>query len=63
MEDSLGIEERPDTAVAERTSSELVHLIKKLRWAGMQEEAERIQTLLRGIDPAATLLAGPWDTD
>ena len=63
MEDSLGIDERSNVAVALRTSSELVHLIKKLRWAGMEEEALRIQILLRGVDPAATLLAGPWDTD
>jgi hypothetical protein len=63
MEYPSDIEERPDVAFAERTPSELVNLIKKLRWIGMEEEAARIQVLLRRADAAATLLAGPWDTD
>ena len=63
MEYPSDIGERPDVAVAERTPSELVNLIKKLRWIGMEEEAARIQILLRRADAAATLLAGPWDTD
>jgi hypothetical protein len=62
MEDSLGIEECPDVAVAERTC-ELVGLIKKLRSVSMHEEAEQIQLVLRRIDPAAPSLAWPWDTD
>ena len=63
MGDSLGIRERADVPVGERTSTELVRLVKKLRWIGMEEEAERIQIVLRRIDSTATLLAGPWDTD
>jgi hypothetical protein len=63
MEDLSDVRERPEVAVAERTPSELVNLIKKLRWIGMEEEAARVQVLLRRADPAATMLAGPWDTD
>lgn len=63
MKDPLNTIERPEVALAERTPSELVNLIKKLRWIGMDEEALRIQALLRRADAAATLLSGPWDTD
>lgn len=52
-----------DAPVGERTSSELVKLVKKLRWLGMEQEAEQVQIVLRRVDPAATLLGGPWDTD
>jgi hypothetical protein len=51
------IKERPDVSVEERTSSELVKLVKKLRWIGMEDEAEQIQVVLRGVDLATTLLA------
>ncbi len=63
MVESLVMKERADVPVGERTSTELVGLVKKLRWIGMEEEAERIQIVLRGIDSTATLLAGPWETD
>ena len=63
MEDPLDIVERSQVPLAERTPDELVNLIKKLRWIGLEEEAARIQTLLRRANAAATLLAGPYDTD
>ena len=63
MKDPPDTIERPEVALDERTPSELVSLIKKLRWIGMDEEALRIQGLLRRADAAATLLSGPWDTD
>jgi hypothetical protein len=63
MEDPPDIVERPEVAFAERTPGELVSLIKKLRWIGLEEEAARIQILLRRADAAANLLSGPWDTD
>jgi hypothetical protein len=52
-----------DAPVGKRTSSELVKLVNKLRWLGMEQEAEQVQIVLRRVDPAATLLGGPWDTD
>ena len=63
MEDHSETTERTDVTVAERTPGELVKLIKKLRWIGMEKEAAQIQVLLRRADARATLLAGPWDTD
>ena len=60
---SSSIKGCPDVSVEARTSTELVKLVKKLRWMGMEEEAEQVQIVPRGVDPAATLLAGPWDTD
>lgn len=57
------IKEHPDSSVEKRTSTELVKLVKKLRWMGMEEEAQQVQIVLRAVDPHATLLAGPWDTD
>jgi hypothetical protein len=54
---------RADVSLEERTSIELVRLVNKLRWIGMDEEAEQVQEVLRAVDPAATLLAGPWETD
>jgi hypothetical protein len=63
MGDSFGMREHADVPLGERTSSELVELVKKLRWIAMEEEAERIQIMLRRIDSTATLFAGPWDTD
>ena len=61
MEDLL--ETTEDAALADRSPSELVKLIKKLRWIGMEEEAARVQILLARADAGATLLSGPWDTD
>lgn len=60
---SLDTKERPDVSIVERTLSELARLVRKLRWIGMQEEAEQMQLVLRRVDSAAILLAGPHDTD
>lgn len=49
----------------ENSSSELVKLIRKLRWIGMDEEAERLQQKLAlqrtGLDD--TVLARSGETD
>jgi len=42
---------------------ELKHLIHKLRWMGLEQEAETACAKLSRISPAATVLAGPYDTD
>ena len=60
---SSNLKERPNVSVEERSSIELVRLVNKLRWIGMEEEAEQVQIVLRAVDPSATLLAGPWETD
>ena len=48
---------------ARQQANELIKLIRKLRWMGMEEEAERAETALRGISPADSVLATPSDTD
>lgn len=41
----------------------LRHLIHKLRWMGLEEEAETACVRLSRLSPAATLLAGHHETD
>ena len=41
----------------------LKHLIHKLRWMGLEEEAETACGRLSRLSPIATFLAGPHDTD
>ena len=40
-------------------------LIRKLRWIGMEEEAQRLQLALRSLPPdkRGTVSAGPFSTD
>jgi hypothetical protein len=42
---------------------ELKHLIHKLRWMGLEQEAETACARLSRLSPATTILAGPHDTD
>ncbi|HET7084536.1 MAG TPA: hypothetical protein VFI23_07190 [Rhizomicrobium sp.] len=41
----------------------LKHLIHKLRWMGLDEEAENACARLTRLSPAATIFTGPQDTD
>jgi len=41
----------------------LKHLIHKLRWMGLEEEAETACVRLSRLSPIAVFLAGPHDTD
>ena len=41
----------------------LKHLIHKLRWMGLDQEAETACVKLSRISPASTILTGPHDTD
>jgi hypothetical protein len=54
-----------DVTPEERTSWELVTLIRKLRWIGLETEARQLQTVLRKIPPdrRASLMAVPHSTD
>lgn len=63
MEALLG--QPPDVSVEQRASNELVKLIRKLRWMGMQEEAERVQVQLTQcrVPTADNVVATPCDTD
>jgi hypothetical protein len=46
-----------------RTPAELVHLVCKLRWMGLDDEAARMEALLAEVRSAGSVLAGPVDTD
>jgi hypothetical protein len=50
----------------QRASNELVKLIRKLRWMGLEEEAKRIAdelTLRRAAAGAESVVAAPRETD
>jgi hypothetical protein len=55
----------PDDLAEPRTSNELVKLIRKLRWMGMEEEAERAQDELIKCHVPATdsVIAASRETD
>ena len=46
MEVLLGQQDPADVSVDQRTSSELVKLIRKLRWMGLEREAEKVENQL-----------------
>ena len=54
-----------DITPEQKAAREVVKLIRKLRWIGMEREAEQLQTALSGFpsDKRASLLAGPHSTD
>jgi hypothetical protein len=56
---------RKVTAVQEygRPSVEVLHLIRKLRWMGMEEEAEQVQMKLRDTTPAGGVITAARETD
>jgi hypothetical protein len=54
-----------DTAAAPSGSNELIKLIRKLRWVGMEDEAERLQAELTQRQTAAadSVVATQGETD
>jgi hypothetical protein len=54
-----------DDSAQRSASNECVRLIRKLRWIGMDDEAERVLAQLSGwpLLHTETVLAGPWATD
>ena len=55
----------PDVLAEQRTSNELVKLIRKLRWVGMEEEARRVQDelTLRRVPEVDSVVAASRETD
>jgi len=49
----------------QRKSNQLVQLLSKLRWIGLDDEADRVLAQLVGCPfrPTETVIAGPWPTD
>jgi len=39
----------PDVSAEQRASNEMTKLIRKLRWMGMENEAERIRSVLKSV--------------
>lgn len=54
---------RPELSSEECLTQELVKRIRKLRWIGREEEAERLQAALFGRTSANGLLVLRMDTD
>ena len=54
-----------DGSAEQRASNDLIRLIRKLRWMGMEDEAKSVQTELmqRGVPADDSVLARPRDTD
>lgn len=55
----------PDGLADQRASNELVKLIRKLRWIGMEEEAETLEDelTLRRVAAADSVIAASRQTD
>jgi hypothetical protein len=54
-----------DGSAEQRASNELVKLIRKLRWMGMEEEAEKVekQLILCNVAAADSVVARSRETD
>jgi len=63
MEVSPEFRKSPDNKCEKCSTRELVKRILKLRWMGMDDEAEAMRLALRNVEPGATMLPGPFDTD
>jgi len=64
LEQSLAPQNESDSIATQRGSNELVKLIRKLRWIGMEDEAERLQTeLTRRHSAADSVVAMSRETD
>ncbi len=55
----------PDVSEDQRASNALIKLIRKLRWMGMDDEAERAQMTLGAcnLQSSDSVIASPADTD
>ena len=58
-------QEPPNGAAEQRASNELIKLIRKLRWMGMEEEAQRVQEELMTcrVPPTDSVVAASRETD
>ena len=58
-------QQTPANAAEQANSTEFVRLIRKLRWIGMEDEAERVQIRLAAcrVPPMESVLGAPLDTD
>ena len=61
MQMILDRQKRPDVSAEQRRSSELVKRIRKLRWMGLEGEAERVEMTLPRDTPTDSVLAAPHE--
>lgn len=58
------IDERPPEVLpSQRAAADLIKQIRKLRWIGMVDEAERLQLALATVPAEHRVLADPPETD
>jgi hypothetical protein len=57
--------QKPPDGPAQQQANELIRLIRKLCWMGMEEEADKVQAELAqcGVEPADSVLATSRETD
>ena len=57
--------QKPPDGLAQQQANKLIRLIRKLRWMGMEEEAERLQIELAkcGAQPTDSVLVASLETD
>jgi len=65
METLDGQEKSPDDVAGLQTSNEIVKLIRKLRWMGLENEAETLekQLTLCAVTAGDSVVAASRDTD
>jgi hypothetical protein len=58
-------QQKPPDLSARQRANKLIRLIRKLRWMGMEEEAERVQAELAecGAQPTDSVLIASPETD
>ncbi len=61
----MAISAQPQNPSDTRVSNDMIKLIRKLRWIGMDEEAQKLQTELTQREAAAddSVVATPRETD
>jgi hypothetical protein len=60
---NLAFERQPSALTEEKVSNDLVKQIRKLRWIGMENEAELLQIKLRHLQGADVVLGTAAETD
>ena len=65
VESPAEVHDNLDVSVLQRTPNDLIHLIRKLRWMGMENEAKIMETELSicRVTPGDNVIGGPRDTD
>ncbi len=63
MTTSLDEEKRLDVPPEQRRTADLVKRIRKLRWIGMEQEAAKLQLVLRRFPPAQRAIVSSQETD